>query len=247
MPASDSSHGYIHSIETAGAVDGPGIRYVLFLSGCPLQCMYCHNPDSHKMREGKLKTVDEVITDIEPYTSTLKRMHGGITISGGEPLAQPEFCGAILRRCKALGLHTAIDTSGFHGMDVADDLLDQVDLVLLDIKASIPDLYKRVTHVDLQPTLDFLNRLSALNKPVWVRFVLVPGLTDGEDNIRGIARICALHANIQRVDILPFHKMGEYKWKERGLPYALADTSSPDKVMIDKARRLFEEEGIKAN
>ncbi|HPQ51441.1 MAG: pyruvate formate lyase-activating protein [Alphaproteobacteria bacterium] len=246
MPTSNSHQGFVHSIETAGAVDGPGIRYILFLSGCPLQCQYCHNPDSRKMKEGTLKTVDEVMSDIKPYISTLKRMKGGVTISGGEPLTQTEFCGAILEQCKALGLHTAIDTSGFHGMDVDGIFLQNTDLVLLDIKSSLPSLYKKITRVDLQPTLDFLHRLSELDKPVWVRFVLIPELTDSEENLRGVAKICASFPNIQRVDLLPFHKMGEYKWKERNLPYALEHISPPDAAAMERARTIFREQGVVA-
>jgi pyruvate formate lyase activating enzyme len=249
MSASDDPgklKGYIHSVETAGTVDGPGIRYVLFLSGCALHCLYCHNPDSHKMKEGRLTDVDAVMEDISHYTATLKRMRGGVTISGGDPLVQPEFAEEILRRCKALGLHTALDTSGYQGASVSDEFLEQVDLVLLDIKASDPALYRRMTGGELRPTLDFATRLALLEKPVWVRFVLVPGLTDDPGNIRGVAKIVAELPNVQRIDILPFHKLGEYKWKERHMPYQLADTKEPTKEMVDAAKKIFAEEGVAA-
>ena len=158
-----------------------------------------------------------------------------MTISGGEPLVQPAFTEALLRGCKAMGLHTALDTSGFAGDRAPDSLLDVTDLVLLDIKSGLPGLYQRVTGVPLQPTLDFAQRLKARGLPVWVRFVLVPGLTDGEDNIRAVARIVAGLSNVERVEVLPFHKMGEHKWEEMGMTYRLKDTPPPTAEQTERA------------
>lgn len=236
--------GYIHSVETAGTVDGPGVRYVVFLSGCPLRCQYCHNPDMMKMKRGTVKTVDEVWDDIAPYASFLKRAKGGVTVSGGEPLAQPEFTHEILKHCKRQGLHTALDTSGFLGEKASDALLENVDLVLLDIKSGIPETYMQATGVSLVPTLNFALRLERLNKPMWIRFVLVPGLTDDPDNIERLAEFVKTMKSVQRVDILPFHKMGEYKWKDLGMDYKLKDTAEPTLEQIEKARAIFAKHGI---
>ena len=183
--------GYVHSVESAGSLDGPGVRFVAFLAGCRLSCAYCHNPDSQKMSNGKLVSSTALLEEIALYKPYFQHTHGGVTISGGEPLVQPAFTEALLRGCKAMGLHTALDTSGFAGDRAPDSLLDVTDLVLLDIKSGLPGLYQRVTGVPLQSTLDFAQRLKARGLPIWVRFVLVPGLTDGEDNIQAVAKIVA--------------------------------------------------------
>ncbi|NCC21042.1 MAG: pyruvate formate lyase-activating protein [Alphaproteobacteria bacterium] len=238
--------GYIHSIETAGTVDGPGVRYVVFLTGCPLSCWYCHNPDCMKMKNGFLRSAGDILDDIQDYRWFIERAKGGVTISGGEPLAQPQFVKTLFRGVKALGMHTALDTSGFLNKAADEELLSYVDLVLLDIKSGLPDLYKKVTGVALQPTLDFAQKLDDIGKPVWVRFVLVPDLTDGEDNIEEVAKICARHKNIERIDILPFHQMGEYKWHELGMEYKLQNTRQADETDVERARAIFARHGIKA-
>src|SRR5512143_138394 len=169
--------GYIHSVESGGTVDGPGVRFVVFTTGCPLRCLYCHNPDSLHLKDGRQVSSAKVVAEIAGYAPFLKRARGGVTISGGEPLAQPAFTAAVLRGCKRLGLHTALDTSGYLGAAAPDALLADTDLVLLDIKSFDPETYRRLTGVALQPTLDFARRLAALDKAMWVRYVLVPGLT----------------------------------------------------------------------
>ena len=240
-----ASHGYVHSVETAGAVDGPGIRYVVFLSGCPLTCAYCHNPDCMKMkRGGKLMDGEELLSDIRTYRQFMTRTGGGVTISGGEPLVQPEFTRFLLEACKQAGLHTALDTSGYLGAKASDELLAATDLVLLDIKSGLPDTYRKTTGVDLQPTIDFARRLSAMGKPIWVRFVLVPGLTDAEDNLEAVAAIVAGLETVERLEILPFHKMGEHKWDALGLPYTLGDTEPPTREEIARAKAILETSGV---
>ena len=240
-----ASHGYVHSVETAGAVDGPGIRYVVFLSGCPLTCAYCHNPDCMKMkRGGRLMDGVELIGDIRSYRQFMLRTNGGVTISGGEPLVQPEFTRFLLESCKAAGLHTALDTSGYLGAKASDELLAATDLVLLDIKSGLPDTYRKTTGVDLQPTIDFAQRLSAMGKPIWIRFVLVPGLTDGEDNMKAVADIVAGLETVERLEILPFHKMGEHKWEALGLPYTLSDTEPPTRDEIARAKAILQASGV---
>ncbi len=236
--------GYVHSVETAGTVDGPGVRFVLFTAGCPLRCLYCHNPDSQRMKEGREVSASQVLDEIAVYADTLKRMHGGLTISGGEPLVQPDFVQAILRGAKDLGLHTALDTSGYLGGRASGALLADTDLVLLDIKHSDPAVYRRLTGVDLQPTLDFACHLDAIGKPVWVRYVLVPGLTDQPEAVERLADFIATLGSVERVDVLPFHKMGEFKWLERELRYALADVQPPTLEATEAVRGIFRKRGL---
>lgn len=241
----DEIYGRIHSIETCGAVDGPGLRFVIFTQGCPLRCQYCHNPDTRAFQAGKLISVDEIMKEIEKYRSFLKFSGGGVTISGGEPCAQPKFIMEIFRRCKEAGFHTALDTSGYISVSITAPLLEYVDLVLLDIKSFDPGVYKEVTGVEIEPTLDFARYLQKIKKPTWVRFVLVPGLTDGEENVRGLARFVATLDNVEKVEVLPFHKMGEYKWKELRLDYKLQETQPPSQELVDHVNAIFAEEKAK--
>jgi len=250
MPAgaapSGAVRGWVHSVETGGTVDGPGIRFVLFLSGCPLRCQYCHNPDTQHLHDGKPVYSTEIVQEIGTYADFLTRAKGGVTLSGGEPLVQPEFTAAILRGCKELGLHTALDTSGFLGSHADDHLLDDVDLVLLDIKAFKELTHRNLTTVPLRPTLAFAERLSALRKPIWLRYVLVPGLTDDLKEIEGLAEFAAGLEVVERVDVLPFHKMGETKWQALGRPYRLTDTQPPSAELTGRVRDTFRAAGLTA-
>lgn len=234
--------GWVHSYESAGMLDGPGLRFVVFLTGCPLTCAYCHNPDCMKKKNGTLTQAAEVLREISSASDFLKRAKGGVTVSGGEPLVQPEFTKTILRGAKELGLHTALDTSGYLGKHADDEILEATDLVLLDIKSGLPDVYKNVTGVALQPTIDFARRLSERGKKMWVRFVMVPGLTDGSDNVRAVAGIVKPLKTVERIEVLPFHKMGEYKWERLGLTYRLKDTPLPDAAQAQAVRDLFARE-----
>lgn len=236
--------GWVHSSETGVAADGPGIRYAVFLSGCPLRCLYCHNPDTWQQRDGKLTSVAEILADVARYKGFLRYGHGGVTLSGGEPLAQPEFTAALLAGCKAMGLHTALDTSGFFGAKASDAMLADVDLVLLDIKAFSESSYKRLTGAALKPTLIFARRLAMLNKPVWLRYVLVPGYTDQLDEIAALAEFAARLGNVERVDVLPFHKLGEHKWEGGSQPYRLAAVQPPDAALQETVRGLFRAQGL---
>jgi pyruvate formate lyase activating enzyme len=238
--------GRIHSIETCGTVDGPGIRYVIFTQGCPLRCLYCHNPDCREPHEGKEVTVDELITDIQKYRSYMQFSGGGVTVTGGEPLMQPEFVGEIFRRCHELGIHTSLDTSGYVHLATVKPILDDVDLVLLDLKSFDPQIYHQVTNVSLEPTLELAGYLSEINKPVWIRFVLVPNLTDRPDNIQGLAEFVSGLKNVERVEILPFHKMGEYKWEQLGYEYKLQNTPAASSELVATTKEIFAEYGIKA-
>lgn len=241
---SPSTSGFIHSVETCGTVDGPGLRYVLFLHGCPLRCLYCHNPDTQGRPCGISKTAAEALEDILRYRKFIRK--GGLTISGGEPLMQPDFVHAIMAGAKAEGLHTALDTAGFLGHQASDDLLQEVDLVLLDIKSWDKDVYKQATGTRIEPTIAFARRLQALEKKAWIRFVLVPGLTDSDKNIDGLAAFVASLDNVERVEILPFHKMGENKYTASGMHYQLAETPVPSDAQVERAHAIFAEHGIKA-
>ena len=236
--------GSVHSVESCGTVDGPGIRFILFLAGCSLRCRYCHNPDTSFKCTGKERTVEDVMEEIGRYESFLKAAGGGITISGGDPLFQPGFTKAILQACKERGLHTCIDTSGHLGEQADAALLDATDLVLLDIKAWNPEQYRRLTGQELQPTLDFAERLAALHKPVWLRYVLVPGWTDNLPDIEKLARYAHGLGNIERVDVLPFHQMGQFKWAELGLTYSLADVEPPEPELTKAVKEIFRANGF---
>lgn len=239
--------GSVHSWDLSTGVDGPGTRFVTFLSGCPLTCLYCQNPDTWRIRDGRRTAADDIVAEAAKYTGFIAAAGGGATLSGGEPLLQPVFAGELLHRFKhELGLHTALDTSGFLGSRATDSLLRDVDLVLLDIKSWNRETYQKVTGRPLEPTLDFARRLAWLGKDVWVRFVLVPGLTDDPANIEGVAAFAASLGNVSRVDVLPFHKLGESKWRELGRTFPLHDTPSPAPEQVASARRIFEAQGLRA-
>jgi pyruvate formate lyase activating enzyme len=240
--------GFLHSIETGAAVDGPGMRFVYFMSGCLFRCQYCHNPDTWKIGSGRKVTQAEALAEIKPYLSFLK-FAGGVTVSGGEPLMQAPFVGALLHKIKTeYGLHTALDTQGFLHENVSDDWLQDVDLVLLDIKHSDPEKYLALTGQPLQPTLDFARRLARLGKKFWLRYVLVPDLTDGDADIERLADfVAALAPAVERVDVLPFHQMGAFKWKELHLSYALENTKTPTSEALSRARNIFAKRGLQVS
>lgn len=236
--------GRIHSVETCGTVDGPGIRYILFTQGCPLRCKYCHNPDTWKMNDGKEEDTKDLIQDIVKYKSFMQFSGGGLTVSGGEPLLQPDFVKDLFMKCKQEGIHTCLDTSGFVNIEKANPVLDYTDLVLLDIKSYNPNVFKDLTGVPLDPTLAFAKHLNERNIPVWIRYVFVPNLTDNEQDIEDLAQFLTTLNNIQRVDILPFHKMGEFKWEQLGYEYSLMDTEQPSKESVEHAKSIFKKHNL---
>ncbi|MCX5009116.1 pyruvate formate-lyase-activating protein [Streptomyces sp. NBC_00638] len=238
--------GRIHSWDLSTGVDGPGTRFVLFLSGCPLRCLYCANPDTWHMRDGREATVDEVMAEIEKYRAFITTAGGGVTITGGEPLLQPAFTGEVLRRCKEAGLHTALDTSGFLGARATDELLTDTDLVLLDIKSFDIRTYRKLTGGRLAPTLSFATRLDRLGVPMWIRYVLVPGWTDDPRSVDALAGFVAELGRVERVDVLPFHKLGASKYDALGIPFPLRDTPVPEPALIDSVRERFKERGVPA-
>lgn len=234
--------GYIHSFETFGTKDGPGIRFVLFTQGCPLRCLYCHNPDTWKTNESKYTlTPEEVFLEIDKVRIFTK---GGITVSGGEPLLQAEFILELFRICKGNGIHTAIDTSGIYLNDKVKKVLDYTDLVLLDIKHINPIKYKELTGASLEPTFKFMEYLASIDKPVWLRYVLVPGYTDDENDLIEWAKYASQFKNIERVDILPFHQMAINKWEQLGIDYKLSKIQPPKQELIEKASSIFKSYGL---
>lgn len=241
---SDLPSGYVHSVVTGGTVDGPGMRFVIFTTGCPLRCLYCHNPDTRNLKDGKLTRADELVREASNYADFMRATGGGVTMTGGEPLFQQDFVTAILQGCKKLGLHTAVDTSGYLGKTVKQELLDATDLFLLDIKSFDSETYRRVTGMNLKMTLDFAELLAAQKKRMWARCVVVPGLTDDLPTFEKLASYLKQLGNVEKVEVLPFHKMGEEKWKALGLPYELTDTLPPSKNQIEVICALFETHGL---
>jgi pyruvate formate lyase activating enzyme len=241
----DGAFGYLHSYETASRYDGPGLRIVLFVSGCLLRCSYCHNPDTWHLKDGTYVAAREIIDRLGKFASALRALEGGLTISGGEPMVQMAFTRRILAAAKQLGLHTAIETSGYLGDRVDDKYLSVLDLVLLDIKSSNPETYRSVTGRDLAPTLRFAERLAAIKKPVWVRFTLVPGLTDDPENIDGIARFVAPMKNVAWVEVQPLHQLGAFKWKAMNLEYKLAHTAPPTPDLVERVLEQFRAAGCR--
>ena len=236
--------GYVHSYEVGSTVDGPGLRFVAFLTGCLLRCQYCHNPDTWHLHNGHPITVSRAMKQIAKYAKVLKISKGGVTLSGGEPMVQKPFITRIFRHCKELGLHTCIDTAGRLGDRMTDADLMDIDLHLLDIKSGDPDTYKKITNQPLQPTLDYARRLSALGRPMWVRFVLVQGLSDDYDNVEKVADVCAELKSLERVEILRFHQMGREKWHRLGLAYPLENVEPPDAEVTERVRGQFRSRGL---
>ena len=236
--------GRIHSYETCGTVDGPGIRFVLFMQGCPMRCLYCHNPDTWMMKDGKDMDTDALIQEIKKYRSYMKFSGGGLTISGGEPLMQWEFVTELVLKAKALGIHTTLDTSGCLFTEAMKPLFAAVDLVLLDIKEFNPVRYQTLTSFELGPTLDLMDYLQSIDKKIWIRYVFVPGYTDATEDLVDLAKYLGDFTNILKVEILSFHKMGEYKWQALGYDYQLTDVKEPKQEALLEAKAIFEKEGL---
>lgn len=236
--------GRIHSIETMGTVDGPGIRYVVFMQGCPLRCVFCHNRDAWDPKGGREATVDELVEDINKYKYFLQRSGGGVTATGGEPVLQAEFTKELFTRVKEMGLNTAMDTSGFVDVDQVKDLLEVTDLVLLSIKHVIEEKHREITGVGTRKILNFLKYLREIGKPVWIRYVIIPGYTDDPKDLERLAIMLKDYNNIELVDILPYHDMGAYKWEKLGYEYPLKGVPVPTSEEVDKAKEVFAKHGL---
>lgn len=240
-------NGRIHSFESFGTVDGPGIRFVIFMQGCSFRCLYCHNPDTWHVEGGTEYSVNEVMEKIKRYIPYFKNSGGGVTVSGGEPLIQVDFVTELFKLCKQEGIHTAIDTSGntrrIEGTDVStkiDNLLDVTDLVLLDIKHIDAAKHKIITGTSNSPILNLANYLDKRKIPVWLRYVVVPGLTDDEQSIKKLSEFLGGLSNIEKIELLPFHKIGEYKWKELDFNYTLWDTPSATDMDILRVQQYLD-------
>jgi pyruvate formate lyase activating enzyme len=238
--------GFLHSFTTGSTVDGPGVRIVAWTTGCQFRCLYCHNPDTWSMSNGIPVTLSRATEELRKYRYGLKVMSGGFTLSGGEPLMQDRFAVKLFTAAQDMGIHTALDTNGFLGVRLSDTELETIDLVLLDIKTWDDQRHRRLTGMDIGPTLDFARRLAARRRPVWLRFVLVPGLTGDAADIAQIARFAAGLGNIERVDVLPFHQMGRFKWKELKLNYTLNGVEPPTIEAVEHACAIFRAEGLRA-
>ncbi len=230
--------GRVHSYESFGTLDGPGLRFVVFFQGCPMRCRYCHNPDTWPAHGGMEATVEEIADKIERCRSYL--LKGGVTLSGGEPLMQPEFALALLRRIRELKLHSALDTSGCMPIDVSAPVIDAADLILLDIKALDPYEHKDITGRDNTNPLATLDYCERTLKTVWIRHVVVPGLTLDANKLKHLSEFLKPYKCIARIALLPFHKLGEYKWKELGLDYTLAVTPEPTAAEIKAAEKAMD-------
>ncbi|MCJ8156974.1 pyruvate formate-lyase-activating protein [Sphingomonas sp. LaA6.9] len=239
--------GFLHSFTTGSAVDGPGIRLVAWTTACMFRCRYCHNPDTWTLSNGIPVTIARATEELRKYERGLKAMKGGFTLSGGEPLMQHRFAAKLFRAAKNLGIHTAIETNGIYGSKLSDAELDDIDLVILDIKAFSLDQHRHVTGMDNAAVFDFCRRLAALRRPMWFRYVLVPGLTDVVEEMEQIAAFAASLGVVERAEILPFHQMGRYKWDKLGIEYTLSTTEPPSKSEVSRAVEIFRAAGLKAD
>ncbi len=237
-----SVQGLVHSVETFGTVDGPGVRYVLFLQGCSLRCRYCHNPDTWSLMGGQKTDSETVVNKILKYKSFIAK--GGVTISGGEPLLQREFTLDIIKRCKAQGLHTALDTAGSVSLDISRVVLDEVDLVLLDIKSLDDKQCFSLTGMGNANTLSTLAYCQATGKKVWLRHVLLPGWTLQPTKLEELATFLKDFDCIEMIELLPYHRLGQYKWEQLKLDYSLKDTPEPTSKELLIAKAIFEREGL---
>lgn len=234
--------GRIHSIETFGTVDGPGIRFVLFLQGCALQCQFCHNADTWDTGGGKVMEVEEILTELESYLPYYRSSNGGITVTGGEPTLQAPFVAELFKACKSrFQLHTTLDSSGFCEIDHVQGLMDVTDLVLLDLKIIDREKHIRLTSQPNDRILKTANWLSDHGKKMWIRHVLIPGVTDAEEDLRKLGEFMGTLQGIEKFEILPYHQMGVYKWEMLGREYPLKGVKSPSDEEVERAYSIVNE------
>lgn len=234
--------GYIHSTESFGAADGPGVRFVIFVQGCKMRCAYCHNPDTWKTGEGEEYTADELIKKAMKYKSYWKS-GGGITVSGGEPLLQIDFLLELFKKAKEKGIHTTIDTAGnpftreepFFSKFC--ELMKYTDLVMLDIKEINPERHKNITGFDNENILDMAKYLSDINKPVWIRHVLVPETSDFDEDLDSLGSFIKGLSNVEKVEVLPYHTLGKFKWDNLGIKYRLDGINPPEAERVENAKK----------
>lgn len=237
--------GYIHQLESFGSVDGPGVRFIIFFAGCPLRCKYCHNPDTWDMMKGKQYTADELLDEAitcREYWGT----KGGITVSGGEPLAQIDFLLELFTKAKERGINTCIDTAGGpftregEWFEKFKRLMDVTDVLLMDIKHINEEEHIKLTGHTGKNIIEMFRYLDEINKPVWIRHVLVPGITDNDEYLIQTRDFIRTLGNVQRVEVLPYHGLGAMKYKDLGIDYVLKDTNSPTAERVQNARKILE-------
>lgn len=240
--------GRIHSVESFGTVDGPGIRFIAFMQGCLMRCQYCHNRDTWDLDGGKEVQVDELMSQIISYRPFLDASNGGVTASGGEAILQAEFVAELFNACKKEGIHTCLDTNGFvrKYTPVIDELLDHTDLVLLDIKQMNDDKHIELTKVSNHRTLQFAEYLAKRNQPTWIRYVVVGGFTDDEASALELAEFIKPMKNIEKVELLPYHELGKHKWEAMGETYQLDGVAPPSRETMEKIKAVFSSQGINA-
>jgi pyruvate formate lyase activating enzyme len=236
--------GFVHSFTTGSTVDGPGVRVVAWTTGCTWRCRYCHNPDTWHLKNGVPISIRLAAAQLCRYQQGLKMMAGGFTLSGGEPLMQHRFAARLIAEAKRMGIHTTIETNGFFADHMSDAEFDKIDLVMLGLKTWNAKRHKDLTGQDIGPTLELARRLAYRKRPIWIRFVLVPGLTDDADDMRRSAAFAASLGNVERVEVLPFHQMGRYKWERLGYEYALRDTAPPTAHAIAQALAVWRAAGL---
>ncbi|AUS97484.1 pyruvate formate-lyase 1-activating enzyme [Clostridium thermosuccinogenes] len=232
--------GRIHSFESFGTVDGPGIRFVVFMQGCPLRCIYCHNRDTWDVSGGREYTVDEVMEQVKKYLTYMRSSGGGITVTGGEPTLQAGFVAELFKRCREMDIHTALDTSGFAAVEKVKELLEYTDLILLDIKHAVDEKHKEITGVSNELIKKFALYASEKGIPIWIRHVLVPGYTDSEEDLRLAGEFIKQLKTVEKVEVLPYHNMGEYKWEKLGQEYKLKGVRSPTAEEVNRAVKILE-------
>ena len=229
--------GRVHSFQSMGAVDGPGLRCVVFMQGCPLKCAYCHNPDTHSFDGGEEYTPEEMLQKILRFKSYIK--NGGVTVSGGEPLMQMQFVKELFALLQENGIHTALDTSGIGNLQEVKELLQVTDLVLLDIKFLDTDSYQKYCCGDFEQVIEFLKLTEEMNIPLWIRQVIVPGINDSKENVIALVDFLKHYKNIKKIELLPFRKLCVPKYENMGIPFPLADTPEMPQDGIDKLYKLI--------
>ena len=240
--------GFLHSFTTGSAVDGPGIRLVAWTTACMFRCKFCHNPDTWTLKNGIPVSLESAVQEVRKYSNGLKAIGGGFTLSGGEPLMQDCFAARLFAAVKQMGVHTAIETNGYYGQNLTDEEIKTIDLVILDMKAIGWEQHERVTGMSRnEEILVFCNRLAELKRPMWFRYVLVPGLTDIPEEMDAVARFAASLGVVERAEILPFHQLGRYKWERLGIRYELADTQPPTADSVAQAVEIFRAAGLDAD
>ena len=230
----------VHSFDTLGAVDGPGIRYVIFLQGCHLHCKYCQNRDTWDTHYGKTYSISDLLTKILKYKNYFKTSGGGVTVSGGEPLLQQDFLIEFFKELKKYEISTAIDTSGIVAItDKVKELIELTDLFLLDIKSINDEICKELTGFSNKLELEFARYLSSINKDIWIRQVLVPGITDNEEDLLQLKRFLDSLSSVKKIDILPYHDLGKFKWENLGVDYPLKNVRTANKEDVERAKKLL--------